>query len=375
MKRRWVIVAITSIALIGAGIVVRTERKNRQLAKDATTCRIRAEQGDPESQFMLGSIYFHGKGVPKDSVEAVRWYRKSAEQGNAKGQYSLGYMYHEGYGVPQDFAEATRWWRKAAEQGDAKAQDGLGFAYNRGEGVAQDYAEAVRWYRKSAEQDYANAEYDLGYMYYYGHGVPQDRVEANRLFREAAAQGNERAKRATGVNRVRVPAPAMSKIMLPSELLASLYFLVVFLKAWQRRRTRAQIVTGVAALLLMSSFVMDLFWYSYIGHLQSSTAFNALYFARHFVGGVIVAVLLSIVVPRSAKVLLVSAAALFGAYILFQVVHCELKHVAPTIRLFCFTGFPVGMAIPPTIFLWLDQRTRGQGLNGKSDAAVPLATK
>lgn len=375
MKRHWVIVGLTCIALIGAGIFVRTERKNRQLAKRATAYRIRAEQGDAESQFKLGSMYSRGKGVPQDYGEAVRWYRKSAEQGYAKGQYSLGYMYHEGYGVPQDYVEATRWWRKAAEQGDAKAQDGLGFSYKQGEGVAQDYAEAVRWYRKSAEQDYANAEYDLGYMYYYGYGVRQDRVEANRLFHEAAAQGNEDAKRAMGLNRVCVPAPAMSKIMLPLELLASLYFLVVFLKAGQRRRTRTQIGTGVAALLLMSSFVLDLFWYSYIGHLQSSTAFNALYFARHFVGGVIVAVLLSIVAPRSAKVLLVSAAALFGAYILVQVVLCELKHVAPTIRLFCFIGFPVGMAIPPTIFLWLDQRRRGQGLNGKSDAAVPLATK
>src|SRR5580700_2149089 len=156
-------------------------------------------------------------------------------------------MYHEGYGVPQDYGEATRWWRKAAEQGDAKAQDGLGFAYRRGEGVAQDYAEAVRWYRKSAEQDYANAEYDLGYMYYYGYGVPQDRVEANRLFHEAAAHGNEEAKRATGLNRVRVQASAMSKIMFSLELLASVYFLVVFLKAGQRRRTRAQIGAGVGA--------------------------------------------------------------------------------------------------------------------------------
>jgi Sel1 repeat len=375
MKRRWVIVAITSMALIGAGIFVRTERKNLQLAKDATACRIRAEQGDPASQFMLGSIYFHGKGVPKDSVEAVRWYRKSAEQGNAKGQYSLGYMYHEGYGLPQDYAEATRWWRKAAEQGDAKAQDGLGFAYNRGEGVAQNSSEAVRWYRKSAEQDYANAEYDLGYMYYYGYGVPQDRVEANRLFREAAAQGNEHAKRATGVNRVRVPAPAMSKIMLALRLLASVYFLVVFLKAWQRRRTRAQIVTGVAALLLMSSFVLDLFWYSYVGHLDSSAIFTALYFVRHFVGGVIVAMLLSIVAPRSARVALVLAAAFFCAFIVFQIVHYELKQIAPTIRLFCFVGFPIGMSIPSAIFLWLDRKPSGRELNGKGDAAVPLTTR
>jgi hypothetical protein len=56
MKRRWVIVAITSMALIGAGILVRTDRKNRQLAKQAAAYRIRSEQGDAESQFKLGSV-------------------------------------------------------------------------------------------------------------------------------------------------------------------------------------------------------------------------------------------------------------------------------------------------------------------------------
>lgn len=60
MKRRWVIVAITSVVLIGAGILVRTDHKNRQ---QAAAYRIRAEQGDAESQFKLGSMYSRGKGV------------------------------------------------------------------------------------------------------------------------------------------------------------------------------------------------------------------------------------------------------------------------------------------------------------------------
>ena len=163
--------------------------------------------------------------------------------------------------------------------------------------------------------------------------------------------------------------------MFPLELLASLYFLVVFLKARQRHRTRAQIVTGVAALLLMSSFVLDLFWYSYIGHLQAPATFTALYFVRHLVRGVIVATLLPIVAPRSAKVALVSAAALFSAFIVFQIGYCGLKQIAPTIRLFCFIGFPIGMSIPSAIFLWLDRKPSGRELNGKGDAAVPAATK
>ena len=137
MKRRWLIVAITSMALIGAGIIVRAQRNHRRWAKWAAVYRIRAEQGDAKSQFELGAMYYYGEGVSKDYVEAGRWYRKAAEQGDANAQLSLAYMYHYGKGLPQDDLEAARWCRKAAEQGNATAQDVLGKIYRRGQGVWQ----------------------------------------------------------------------------------------------------------------------------------------------------------------------------------------------------------------------------------------------
>ena len=152
MKRRWVIVILTCIALVSAGLIVRAERKNRRLAKKAAAYRIRAEQGDPKYQSMMGYVYEHGKGVPEDYVEAVRWYRKSAEQGDAYGQYALSLMYHEGKGLAKDDSEALRWCRKAAEQGHIQAEFVLGESYRTGVGAPQDESEAVRWYRKSAEQ-------------------------------------------------------------------------------------------------------------------------------------------------------------------------------------------------------------------------------
>jgi len=102
MKRRWVIVAISSIALVGAGVLVRTERNHRRWAKWAPVNRVRAERGDAKSQLELGGMYYYGKGVPKDYVEAAHWYLKSAEQGNANAQYSIASMYHNGNGLPQD---------------------------------------------------------------------------------------------------------------------------------------------------------------------------------------------------------------------------------------------------------------------------------
>lgn len=366
LDKRWTIGVVSCAALILGSVFVwhfvQSELNNRQFAKDATALRIRADQGDAEAQFKLGSIYSKGKGVPSDFAEAVRWYRKSAEQGYTKAEYNLSTMYRDGKGAPQDFTEAERWCRKAAEQDDARAQEGLGYLYYRGEGVPQDYVEAVRWYRKSAEQGNADAQYDLGHMYYNGYGVSQDRVEADRLFHQAAAHGSEDARRFLGLSRPRIPG--ISRFVIPLKILASLFFGVAFLKSKKEQRSRAQTVTGAAALLLICSLGLDMFWYFYIS--QSSMAVTALYFVRHLVGGLIIAVLAAVVHPKSAKAVLIAAAVLFIALILFPIVLFELKHVPLTIRPLCSVGLPIGMSIPPFIFRWL---------NGNDGTTVPVVAK
>jgi hypothetical protein len=57
MKRLWLVVGLTCIALIGAGISVRAYRNHRRLAKWAAVYRIRAERGDAKSQYALAAMY------------------------------------------------------------------------------------------------------------------------------------------------------------------------------------------------------------------------------------------------------------------------------------------------------------------------------
>jgi len=58
--------------------------------------RARAEKGDTKAEYSLGYMYYHGKGVPQDYAEAVRWYRKAAEQGGPEGQRELASVYYYG---------------------------------------------------------------------------------------------------------------------------------------------------------------------------------------------------------------------------------------------------------------------------------------
>jgi TPR repeat protein len=74
-------------------------------------------QGNDYAVFR-GSMYEGGHGVPKDYVEAVRWYRLAADRGHAAAQLSLGVMYQLGQGVPKDYVQAYMWFNLAAAQGD-----------------------------------------------------------------------------------------------------------------------------------------------------------------------------------------------------------------------------------------------------------------
>jgi TPR repeat protein len=81
-------------------------------------CRPAADRGNAEAQDMLGTMYDHGEGVPKNYSEAVKWYHRAADQGNADAQSHLGLMYAAGEGVPRDYVRAHKWLNLSAARGN-----------------------------------------------------------------------------------------------------------------------------------------------------------------------------------------------------------------------------------------------------------------
>ena len=81
-----------------------------------------AEQGYAEAQNELGVMHAIGDGVPKDDVQAAKWYRLAAEQGLPKAQFNLGGMYAIGDGVPKDDVQAYAWLNIADAQGYQRAE-------------------------------------------------------------------------------------------------------------------------------------------------------------------------------------------------------------------------------------------------------------
>ncbi|HEB93912.1 MAG TPA: sel1 repeat family protein [Gammaproteobacteria bacterium] len=50
------------------------------------------EQGDVQSQSIVGGIYQNGLGVSRDLNQALFWHQKAAANGSVNSQYSLAYI-------------------------------------------------------------------------------------------------------------------------------------------------------------------------------------------------------------------------------------------------------------------------------------------
>ncbi|HUA37924.1 MAG TPA: SEL1-like repeat protein [Candidatus Sulfopaludibacter sp.] len=248
--------------------------------------RIAAEQGHIQAQFNLGDCYERGSydDLPSaverlsqqrfDEAEAAKWYRKAAEQGHIKAQYRLGCRCRDGKGVPKNLVEAYKWFnlawkngeeehergrewgweeknvekereellvlmtveqrdaakqfqqyyespaereRKAAherskatfeankvkaEQGDANAQFNVGECYEYSRGIPEDellpLAQAKKWYRMAAEQGHAAAQYGLGRCYGSGTASAENFAEMLKWYHKAANQGYGSAQYSLG---------------------------------------------------------------------------------------------------------------------------------------------------------------------------------
>ena len=76
-----------------------------------------AERGDPDACYRIGLRHQQGNHqLPKDGLEAVRWFRRAAEAGHGGAMAALAEAYLAGHGVLRDPREAARW-AEAARRG------------------------------------------------------------------------------------------------------------------------------------------------------------------------------------------------------------------------------------------------------------------
>jgi hypothetical protein len=225
--------------------------------------------------------------------------------------------------------------------------------FAKGQGVPQDYAEALHWYRKAADQGNANAQSAIGYAYYHGLGVSRDNAEALRWYRKAADQGDEYAQRALGLRGARLSTP--NKISISIYFFGSLILVMSFLLPGQSLRNPQQRVITLAGLLGLSSVGLDIYRHSPIVVLHSVFAANALAFTQHLLSGTLIALLICVYWPKSAKVVLGISGTLFVAIdlLLLVIAYHDPRRLAGIRGCYSTTGLLIGISVPLAIFLWL----------------------
>src|ERR1700730_16043123 len=148
-----------------------------------------SEMGSAWGAYNVARMHEHGIGVYKNPTEALRWYMKvaSIDDPDLPGQWTdlrseagaiasanfrIGDMYAAGNGVPKDTHEAERWYKRGVDMESAGARAGwlmaqvyLANAYLQAKGVPLAYSEAMHWMRKAAESGYRQAQVNLGSMY------------------------------------------------------------------------------------------------------------------------------------------------------------------------------------------------------------------
>src|SRR5262249_2355767 len=142
--------------------------------KEWNRLKSRAQIGDSEAQWQLGAWLEDGLVdsagyvlARRDFRAAVHWFRQSAIAGNPAGQNHLGVCLCAGRGVRRDDVEALRWFKRALRQGDTCAPYNIASVYK----DRANNRRAMLWFQRAVACGDGDALVELGRGYYGGTGA------------------------------------------------------------------------------------------------------------------------------------------------------------------------------------------------------------
>lgn len=112
----------------------------------------------------LGELYLEGRGVPKSSEEAYKYFLQNSQIGIPASLKWLVVLWQNGDGVDRRPEDAAKILEFLAKAGDPQSQVMMGNTYDAAVGVEKDDKKAIEWYLKAAEQGSSIAMNNLGVM-------------------------------------------------------------------------------------------------------------------------------------------------------------------------------------------------------------------
>lgn len=149
-----------------------------------------AENGNVQSQYLLGSLYSSPEFQKFNINQAAYWSEKAAKNGNMNAACDLW-----AFNLMSDWkghsAEKALYWIKKADENNAPCGAyGLALMNERGLFVKQDLKKAITLYTKAAQAGDTRSQNNLAVMYLNGSGVPASKEQYLFWTQKAANQGD-----------------------------------------------------------------------------------------------------------------------------------------------------------------------------------------
>lgn len=188
-------IIIISAFLIGLGSLAGSAKdpvnSNANPNTDATAVRTqeirdslnaimdKAKAGDASAMNEVGTWYYNGKHVNQDYAQAYEWWKKASLKSNIRAIANLGICYQLGRGIERDSVDAVRLYEKSIKEGnkvllsqrsenaDMSAFDAMlvGDCHEEGIGVKKDLAKAADFYAKAAAKGSVDGMLKAGLCY------------------------------------------------------------------------------------------------------------------------------------------------------------------------------------------------------------------
>lgn len=155
----------------------------------------------------MGELLAEGAFGDVDTVGAVRFWKAAAAKGEPSAMYNLGLAYKNGTGgLPKDTVQAVRWLDAAANFEIANALSYLAAIYQRSDQIPHDPTRVIGYLKRGAMLGHENMQYRLAKSLFDGYGAAADIEDAYVWANLSARKGEPEPKRFTESLRKQLPS-------------------------------------------------------------------------------------------------------------------------------------------------------------------------
>lgn len=132
-----------------------------EVIKCVSQWRIKAEQGDAESQYNLGIVLLTDKWMESNYKEGIEWIKKSADKNYLQAILSMADYYYGGKYFEKNEEKSFSLLLQVSDKKDPRGLNNLAYCYEKGVGTKKDLRKALEYYKAALNAGYFKASVDV----------------------------------------------------------------------------------------------------------------------------------------------------------------------------------------------------------------------